>query len=61
MAETTPSAGRIGWIDLTVPDAVAIRDFYREVAGWTASAVNMGGYDDYCMNPPGGSMGSISV
>ena len=53
MAETTPSAGRIGWIDLTVPDAVAIRDFYREVAGWTASAVNMGGYDDYCMNPAG--------
>jgi predicted enzyme related to lactoylglutathione lyase len=26
--------GNIGWIDLTVPDAEAIRDFYRHVTGW---------------------------
>ena len=25
--------GRIGWIDLTVPDAEAIRDFYNAVIG----------------------------
>ena len=48
-----PEPGRIGWIDLTVSDAGALRDFYRRVTGWTASPVNMGGYDDFCMHPPG--------
>jgi uncharacterized protein len=46
-------AGKIGWIDLTVPDATALRDFYQKVAGWTPSAVEMNGYSDYCMHPPG--------
>lgn len=23
-----------GWLDLTVPDAEGVRDFYRKVAGW---------------------------
>jgi predicted enzyme related to lactoylglutathione lyase len=46
-------AGKIGWIDLTVPDATAVRDFYQSVAGWTPSDVDMGGYNDYCMHPPG--------
>jgi predicted enzyme related to lactoylglutathione lyase len=45
--------GKIGWIDLTVPDAEAIRDFYQHVAGWDPSPVAMGGYQDYCMTPPG--------
>jgi uncharacterized protein len=44
------SAGRIGWIDLTVPDAEAIRDFYNAVIGWTAIEVDMGGYSDYCVH-----------
>jgi predicted enzyme related to lactoylglutathione lyase len=39
-------------VDLTVADAAGIRDFYRDVAGWTASEVSMGGYDDFCMNEP---------
>jgi predicted enzyme related to lactoylglutathione lyase len=43
--------GRIGWIDLTVPDADSVRDFYRSVVGWTASDVDMGGYSDYCVHP----------
>ena len=47
--------GQIGWIDLTVPDAVAVRDFYRHVTGWTASGFDMGGYEDFCMNPPDAS------
>ena len=25
---------------------------YREVVGWTASDVEMGGYSDFCMNTP---------
>lgn len=46
--------GRIGWIDLTVPDADRIRDFYRAVVGWTASEVDMGGYSDFCVHPAEG-------
>ena len=44
--------GGVGWVDLTVADAAGIRDFYRDVAGWTASEVSMGGYSDFCMNEP---------
>jgi len=29
------SVGRIGWLDLTVPDAPEVRDFYRQVVGWS--------------------------
>lgn len=45
--------GTIGWMDLTVPDAAAVRDFYKNVAGWEVSEIDMGGYQDYCMIPPG--------
>ena len=45
--------GKIGWIDLTVPDAEAVRDFYQHVTGWVPSPVGMGDYEDYCMTPPG--------
>ena len=45
--------GQIGWIDLTVPDAAGLRDFYQAVTGWTSSPVKMGDYDDFCMHPPG--------
>lgn len=33
--------GCIAWLDLTVADASATRDFYREVIGWTAEDVAM--------------------
>lgn len=46
--------GNIGWIDLTVENAGEIRDFYRSVTGWAAEDVEMDGYQDYCMSPPGG-------
>ena len=45
--------GQIGWIDLTVADAPALRDFYQSVTGWTHSSVSMGAYRDFCMHPPG--------
>lgn len=45
--------GTIGWIDLTVGDAEAIRDFYRAVVGWESESVDMGGYSDYNMMVPG--------
>ncbi len=45
--------GRITWVDLTVPDASATRDFYRQVVGWSVRDVAMedGGepYADYSM------------
>ena len=46
--------GTIGWVDLTVPDAPGIRDFYRAVVGWATSDLDMGGYSDYCMHPADG-------
>ena len=49
-----PSIGSIGWIDLTVENADEVRDFYSDVAGWKADNVDMGGYSDYMMSPPGG-------
>lgn len=33
--------GRIAWLDLTVPDAEATRDFYCDVVGWSWSPVEM--------------------
>ena len=45
--------GTIGWLDLTVEDAGAVRDFYAAVVGWTPAPVPMGEYDDFSMSPPG--------
>ena len=43
--------GRISWLDLTVSDASATRDFYRQVVDWSAKDVEMedasGRYADY--------------
>ncbi len=46
--------GTIGWIDLTVNDAEGVRDFYAAVVGWQSDAVEMSGYQDYCMLPKDG-------
>ena len=46
--------GQIEWTDLTVANAQAVRDFYQNVTGWTASPVDMGDHQDYCMVPPQG-------
>ena len=51
--EATASIGRIFWLDLTVADAPATRDFYREVVGWSVEDVEVEdageGYSDYNM------------
>jgi hypothetical protein len=44
--------GSITWMDLTVPDASAIRDFYSDVTGWKPEEVGMGAYSDYNMTEP---------
>jgi len=51
----TSEIGKIGWIDLTVPDADGLRDFYQAVVGWRVEGVEMGGYQDYCMLPEEGA------
>jgi len=56
----TSEIGKIGWIDLTVTDAVTVRDFYKSVVGWRAEGVAMDGYDDYCMLPEeGGAVAGV--
>ena len=51
MAKTS---GKIVWVDLTVPDAQKVRDFYAGVVGWTPTGVDMGGYEDFNMNSADG-------
>ena len=53
MSDDKPKIGSIGWIDLSVADAGELRDFYADVAGWTAGEIDMGDYCDYMMSPPG--------
>lgn len=50
---SNPSPGQIGWFDLTAPDAGSLRAFYQKVVGWEAEPIDMDGYNDYCMKPPG--------
>jgi predicted enzyme related to lactoylglutathione lyase len=49
----TPEPGSIVWMDLTVPDAAAIKDFYSAVTGWTAAPHDMGEYHDFDIRLPG--------
>ena len=47
--------GTIGWVDLTVPNADEVRDFYAGVVGWKPEALSMGDYSDYVMTGPEGA------
>ena len=53
------SIGKIGWLDLSVEDAPALRDFYSAVVGWKSQNVSMGEYNDYNMTMP--STGAIAA
>lgn len=44
--------GKIEWLDLTVPDAERIKNFYSNVVGWKSSEVDMGSYSDFNINLP---------
>ena len=52
-ADGAVRVGHISWLDLTVSDASATRDFYRQVVGWSAQDVELedtgGRYADYNM------------
>lgn len=54
-----PKVGTAGWMDLTVPDAPRVRAFYEKVVGWTSVPIDMGGYEDHCMMPPGAKEGDM--
>lgn len=45
--------GKIGWFDLTVPNADEVKDFYAKVVGWNPDPVSMGDYNDYNMTKDG--------
>jgi len=52
--------GKFMWADLTVDDAIAVRDFYCKVAGWTYEGLSMGEYEDFMMkNKNGDVVGGI--
>ncbi|MGE5233191.1 MAG: VOC family protein [Acidobacteriota bacterium] len=61
MSEQTLPAGTIAWMDLTVPDAPAVRDFYRDVVGFDVAPVAMGSYEDYCLNLAGSEQAVAGV
>lgn len=44
--------GKIGWIDMTVENALEVRDFYEAVVGLKAEDVSMGDYSDFNMTMP---------
>lgn len=53
--------GKIVWRDLSVPDAVQIRDFYSQVIGWRAESVEMEGYADFNMIAPGAEQPTAGI
>lgn len=59
LPDDAPPTGRIAWLDVTVPHADALRDFYGQVIGWSVQAIAMRDgeheYADYCMLGPDGA------
>jgi predicted enzyme related to lactoylglutathione lyase len=55
------STGKISWIDLSVPQAESVRDFYAQVVGWQPESVSMGEYDDYNMMPDDGQQPAAGI
>lgn len=39
-------------MDITVPDADGLKDFYKQVVGWKSMDISMGDYADYAMLSP---------
>jgi len=60
-----PEVGSVGWVDLTVPDAAQVRDFYQAVAGWKVHEVGMSDagekYADYAMLTGGSGKGVTGI
>jgi aquaporin Z len=54
--DTTMEFKPPAWMDLTVPDADTLKDFYASALGWKADPVDMGEYSDYNMVRDDGSI-----
>lgn len=52
MSEKASPSPKIAWIDLTIPNADEVRDFYANVLGFRPEPVEMGDYSDYNMVDP---------
>lgn len=55
------NVGAVTWMDLTVPNATQVRDFYAAVTGWQPEPIAMEGYDDYVMKAPGSGAGVAGI
>jgi len=49
------------WFDLTVADAVPLRDLYCDMMGLVAEPVDMGGYSDFMLVDPASDTGVAGV
>ena len=54
MSDSKDPAGTISWVDISVPNAESLREFYSQVVGWKAEPVDMGDHNDYSMAPASG-------
>ncbi len=61
MSEDEQNIGMIGWIDLTVPNATKVRNFYESVVGWEHQDVSMGDYNDFSMFVPGSEQAMAGI
>jgi predicted enzyme related to lactoylglutathione lyase len=52
MAKDVKELGKIAWMDLTIPDAAKVRDFYVAVTGWGADEFKVGDHNDYVIKTP---------
>lgn len=52
---TVPIVGTIAHLDLTVPEAESVRDFYAAVLDWQPQPLDMGDYSDFVMLAPDGT------
>lgn len=48
--------GTVTWTDLTVSNAEEVKNFYKEIVGWTFEPLSMGDYDDCVMKSPTNDM-----
>jgi hypothetical protein len=61
MPELKKEFGKIEWVDLTVPNAVEIKNFYSKVVGWNSEEVSMGNYSDFSMISPTNNQAAAGI
>jgi len=59
--QQAPLSSAVTWVDLTVPNAEAVCDFYSEVVGWKPEAVEVGDHTDFNMTMPAGDTPAAGI